>query len=831
MRRWPAVWMAFSLVWMSGNAAGAPARTGRTEVEIGTWASSAREKLLLDFGWSFHLGDVCSIEGDQGYGAGEAFAKAGDATGAARPDFDDSSWRRLDLPHDWAVELEFVDVPNESVKDHGYKPVGRAFPKSSIGWYRRAFTVPKADEGLRLALEFEGVFRDAMVWFNGHYIGRNLSGYSGFGYDITDYVAFGRKNVLTVRVDASQYEGWFYEGAGIYRHVWLIKHAPLHIPPYGVFVAPQLEGASARIDIETRVRNEQDADVHCTVRSIVLDERGRTVADVASEPLSLGGRGETTVRQQAKVQEPLLWSLETPHLYKLISLVESGGSAADRLETTFGIRSVRFDKDSGFFLNGKRVEIQGVCCHQDHAGVGSALPDRLQEYRIERLKEMGVTAYRTSHNPPTPELLDACDRLGMLVMDENRLMGGAPELAGQFARLVLRDRNHPSVIIWSLGNEEDTIQGTPVGERIAGSLKRIQRELDPTRLCTYAGNNGNEYRGINSVVDVRGINYIILGDPDAYHRDHPDQPVWGSEEASTLSTRGIYANDKDKGYMSDYDLNAPRWGATAEKWWPFYAVRPWLAGAFVWTGFDYRGEPTPYRWPCINSHFGIMDTCGFPKNNYYYYQSWWTGKDVLHLAPHWNWKGKEGQPIDVWCQSNCDTVELFLNGRSLGRKTMTPNSHLEWKVPYAPGVLEARGQRKGRTIVTRVETTGEPAAVRFEPDRAVIRADGEDLSVVNVSIVDAKGRTVPVADNLVRFEVSGDARIIGVGNGNPSSHEPDKCPAGSWQRRAFNGLCQVILQAGRVAGTIEISAASDGLKTAAAAIRSEKSQPRPFVWD
>jgi beta-galactosidase len=821
--------VAILLLIPLGGATGSLLRPSDSRAGTDIQATSPRERLLLDFGWRFQLGDICSIGGDQGFGSGEAFAKAGEADGAAKPDFNDSAWRSVDLPHDWAVELEFVNVKSEPVQDHGFKPVGRLFPKSSIGWYRRSFTVPKSDEGKRLAVQFDGVFRDCIVWFNGHYLGRNLSGYSEFLYDLTDYVRFGQKNVLAVRVDASQYEGWFYEGAGIYRHTWLVKHGPLNIPPHGIFVVPKVEGQTAKVNIETRVRNDQSAEVRCVLRSLVLDERGQTVADVPSEELRLSGREEKTVRQLVEVTAPLLWSLEAPHLYKLVSLVESRNLVADRMETSFGIRSLRFDKDNGFFLNGKRVEIQGVCCHQDHAGVGSALPDRLQEYRIERLKEMGVNAYRTSHNPPTPELLEACDRLGMLVMDENRLMGGSPELVSEFEKLILRDRNHPSVIIWSLGNEEEIIQGTDTGKGIAQTLKRVQQVLDPSRLCTYAGNNGNEYDGINSVADVRGINYIVLGDPDAYHRGHPGQPVWGSEEASTLSTRGIYINDKDNGYMSDYDLNAPRWGATAEKSWPYYAVRPWLAGEFVWTGFDYRGEPTPYSWPCINSHFGLMDTCGFPKNNYFYYQSWWTDKDVLHIAPHWNWQGKEGQAIDVWCQSNCDTVELFLNGKSLGRKTMKPNTHLEWKVAYAPGALEARGVRKGRTILAKVETTGQPAAIHIEPDRAVIRADGEDVSVLNVSIRDAQGREVPVADNLVRFEVAGNGRIIGVGNGNPSSHEPDKCLTGAWQRKAFNGKCQLILQSRLEPGVIEIKASADGLKTVIVTIRADKSQPRPSV--
>jgi beta-galactosidase len=813
------------LVQLSGFA--------RTPAAVSQSMASAREQLLLDAGWRFHLGDASSPVDDFGYGLETAFGKAGEAPGAAQMDFNDSTWRKLDIPHDWAVELDFVRAKEDNVKDHGFKPVGRQFPKSTIGWYRRTFMIPKSDMGKRLTVKFDGVFRDCVVWFNGHFLGRNLSGYSEFSFDVTNYVLFGKKNVLVVRADASQYEGWFYEGAGIYRHVWLLKWNSLHVPLYGTFVWTEVEdpaaGKNARVNIETKLFNQSAVQVKGTLQLTIIDETGKSVASASSEKQNLHGFEEGTIRQSIQVPNPKLWSLESPHLYTIRSEVISEEKLVDRTETSFGIRTIRFDKDSGLYLNGKRVEIQGVCCHQDHAGVGSALPDRLQYYRIERLKEMGCNAYRTSHNPPTSELLDACDRLGMLVMDENRLMGTTPEFRGQFKTQILRDRNHPSVFVWSLGNEEWQIQDNPMGTNIARDLKRLQKELDPSRLCTYAGNNGNHYDGINSVVDVRGINYIVLGDPDKYHRDHPDQPVMGSEEASTLCTRGIYMNDTTSGFVSDYDVNAPGWGSIAEKWWKFYAARPWLAGAFVWTGFDYRGEPTPYSWPCISSHFGILDVCGFPKNNFYYYQSWWTSKTVLHLAPHWNWRGKEGQSIDVWCQSNCDSVELFLNGKSLGRKVMERNSHLEWKVPYEAGTLEARGWRNGKKVSTKVETTDDPVTIVLTPDRQSIHADGEDVCVVNVTALDGHGREVPVADNLIRFEVNGGGRIIGVGNGNPSSHEPDKYLDGNYQRKLFNGKCQVIVQAGREASGIELQASSDGLKLAKVIIKAEESPARPSV--
>ena len=440
---------------------------------------------------------------------------------------------------------------------------------------------------------------------------------------------------------------------------------------------------------------------------------------------------------------------------------------------------------------------------------------------------MGCNALRTSHNPPTRELLDACDRLGMLVMDENRLLGSAPELMGEWETLVRRDRNRACVIIWSLGNEEYKVQNDDTGRRIALSMMALVRELDPSRLCTYAANNGNQFEGINSVIPVRGFNYMNVSDIDKYRREHPEQILWGSEEASTVSTRGIYANDTARGYVSAYDSVAPSWGATAEHWWSFYAVRPWLAGAFVWTGFDYRGEPTPYGWPCINSHFGIMDVCGFPKDNYYYYQSWWSDKDVLHLLPHWNWK--PGQNVSVWAQTNCDSVELFLNGASLGRRLVPLNGHVSWPVLFAPGTIEARGWRGPRHIVDRRETTGAPARLVLSADREKIRADGEDVSMVTISAVDKAGREVPLAGNLVRFALTGAGNIIGVGSGDPSSHEPDKCKAEKWQRSLFNGRCMVIIQSGFTPGALMLHASADGMQPDSIQVSAVASEPRPSI--
>jgi beta-galactosidase len=581
------------------------------------------------------------------------------------------------------------------------------------------------------------------------------------------------------------------------------------------------------------------------VTSKIVDAAGKTIATVSSASLLIGARDRHTFRQQTLVASAHLWSIDDPHLYRLVTTVETGGAARgdvpagaviDRYETPFGIRTIEFDVNTGLSLNGKPIKIKGTCNHQDHAGVGAGLPDRLQDFRIARLKDMGSNAYRTSHNPPTPELLDACDRLGMLVLDETRMMSSNEEGLSQLERLIRRDRNHPSVFCWSIGNEEPE-QGTERGAREAATMKRLANQLDPARLVTEAMNN-SWGRGLSAIVDVQGFNYGHAQQIDNFHQQFPKQLTMGTEVASTVSTRGIYANDTEKGYVSAYDRNFPSWASTAEEWWSTYNARPWVAGGFVWTGFDYRGEPTPYNWPCISSHFGIIDMCGFPKDLFYYYQAWWSGKPVLHLFPHWNWAGREGQDIEVWCFTNCDRVELVVNGVTAGVQEVKKDSHAAWKVPYAPGTIEARGEavvrRADRTevrqpLVARRETTGAPAKVVFKPDRAKISADGEDLAVVEVQIVDAQDRVVPTAGNEVTFTVTGAGRIIGVGNGDPSCHEPDRARPGqaSTVRSAFNGLCMALVQATKQAGDIRVEASSPGLLGAATVVTSAAATPRP----
>jgi beta-galactosidase len=790
--------------------------------------SPLRERLLLDADWRFLLGHAADPGPEFNGGNGNGFNKAGDLFPPSNPHFDASGWQHVDLPHDWAVDLPFVNDP--ALASWGFKPLGRAYPATSIGWYRKTFTLAESDAGRRISLYFDGVFRDCTVVLNGHFVCRNLSGYAPFSADISDVANYGGDNVLVLRVDASEHEGWFYEGAGIYRHVWLMKTASTHIRQGGVLVTSEITPRGATLRVVTEVGNGDvvtdrgtsvTSSARCRVVATVLDRGNRKVATARSAPFVLDRGGFHEVTLQLDVVNPSLWSPESPTLYTLVSDVERDGVIVDRDETPFGIRTIHFDARDGFLLNGKRVELKGTCNHQDHAGVGAALPDRLQYYRIERLKELGSNAYRTSHNPPTEELLDACDRLGMLVLDETRMFSSSEEGLSQLERMIRRDRNRPSVIAWSIANEEQGDQGTERGARIARAMTQLVRRLDPSRPVT-AGMDQQFGLGISTVIDIQGFNYRHEK-IDAWRATHPAMPVIGSETGSTVSTRGIYVTDKERGYVPAYDVGAMPWSSTAEAWWSFYDARRWLAGGFVWTGFDYRGEPTPYSWPCINSHFGLLDTCGFAKDNAFYYKAWWGDAPVLHLFPHWNWAGREGEDVEVWCHSNLDRVELFLDGRTLGARTVARDSHVMWKVPYAPGRLEARGFRGTTHVLTDVrETTGVAARIVLRPDRTAIDADGEDVSVVAVDIVDSAGRVVPTALDMVSFTVSGAGRLLGVGNGDPSSHESDRGPA----RRAFNGHCMAIVQSARAPGVLRVEAAASGLTPATAEITCRPARVR-----
>ena len=764
-------------------------------------AVAPRERLLFDIDWKFFQGHGSDPARDLGFGMGQGdFAKSGEfefATGK----FDDSKWRALDLPHDWAVELPFVH--DEEQNSHGYKPLGRRYPETSVGWYRRTFDIPKEDAGRRITVEFDGAFRSALVFLNGYFIGRNDNGYAPFQFDATDFVNYGGKNYLVVRMDASFGDGWFYEGAGIYRHVWLTKTDALHFAPWNSYVrrVPSSSRTVMKVELGTVVQNESRQPETCLVRWKIYDQSGKQVGAAETGDQSISANGSAVFNAIAFLENLELWSPETPVLYSAVVWVTSGGTARDAERITFGIRDLKWDADKGFFLNGKPVKIKGTCNHQDHAGVGAALPDQLQYYRVGVLKEMGSNAMRTSHNMPTPELVEACDRLGMMMMCETRLMSANPEGMAQLETMIKRYRNSPSIILWSMGNEEWTMMPQEQGPRVLSDMMARAHELDPTRLCTAAV-NASFHSHFPELLDVMGFNYN-LKIIDEYHQKHPRQPSVGSETASTVSTRGIYVTDKMRNWVSAYDLNHTDWSELAEEWWKFYAAREWLSGGFAWTGFDYRGEPTPYGWPSINSQFGIVDMCGFPKDNFYYYKAWWGSEPVLHLFPHWNWGGRENDPIAVWVHSNLDSAELFLNGKSQGSQKVQPLTHLEWKVKYEPGVLEARGTKDGKVVLTaKRETTGDPVAIRLTADRTEINADGEDVSVLRVEVLDQQGRPISTASNKISFKVTGEGKLIGVGNGDPNCQESDKEP----ERSLFNGLAQVIVQSTRSPGTITVEA-------------------------
>ena len=792
-------------------------------------ALAPREHLLFDFGWKFQFGHGSDPARDLGFGSGQGdFAKTGDFA-FAKAGFDDSKWRALNLPHDWAVELPFVH--DDVQLSHGYKPVGRRYPETSVGWYRREFEIPATDLGRRIAVEFDGAFRDVLVFVNGCFIGRNDHGYTPFRFDLTDFLEYGKKNYIVARVDASFGDGWFYEGAGIYRHVWLTKTDALHLGKWESTVRTELKGDAATLTLATVVENQGKQAESAKVSWQILDAAGKTVATAEAAAQSIDVDGSAKFTATARLANPALWSVDAPNLYAAIVTVESGGKTRDAEQVGFGVRTALFDADKGFFLNGKPLKIQGTCNHQDHAGVGAALPDRLQTFRLGVLREMGCNAVRTSHNMPSPEWVDACDRMGVMMMCETRQMSSNQEGMAQLEAMVKRYRNSPSIILWSIGNEEWILQDAEAeqGAKIAATMVRRCHELDPTRAVSAAVNGDNE-KGVSDAFDIIGFNYGLTR-PDNFHKEHPRRPIYGSETASAISTRGEYSTDPLRNILSAYDVNNPGWGEQAEEWWKFYATREWEAGGFAWTGFDYRGEPTPYGWPSISSQFGIVDMCGFPKDTFFYYKAWWGAEPVLHLFPHWNFEGREGEEIPVWVHSNLDEVELLLNGRSLGSQKIPRLSHVEWKVRYEPGVIEARGLKDGKMVLSaKRETTGPAVAIRLTADRTEIKADGEDVAILTVEALDSQGRPVPTANNFIGFKVSGEGTLIGVGNGDPNCQESDKDP----KRSLFNGLAQVLVQANKTAGEIRIEAVKEGwegpeLTPAKIAIATRKAESRPVV--
>ncbi len=778
----------------------------------------SRERNCFDGAWRFYRGEIemgAVLEQGESYGS----VKAGFARGPAGYTYREEGWEGVELPHDWVVAGEFDRFANVS---HGYKQRG-------TGWYRKTFLLAEEDRSRKVRLEFDGVLTHCTVWVNGHLMKRHFGGYMGFSVDISDVAYFGEKeNVVAVKVEAKDFEGWWYEGAGIYRHVWLVKTEAVHIEQWGVFVKPVKEAAGWRTEIFTTVVNETDTDARVLVKQRIVDKDKTSIGE-AEEKVEIGWGGKVCVKQEIRVKGPRLWSVERPEMYFMETKIEEVGSREekrtsnaerptsnierkeeDKVVTGFGYREIRFDAEKGFFLNGKAVKLKGTCNHQDHAGVGAAVPDGIWEYRVRRLKAMGSNAYRCAHNPPAPEFLDACDRLGMLVLDEVRQFSSAEQGLEDMGAMVRRDRNHPSVFAWCIFNEE-YMQKLEQGARMARTLKRLIRALDDSRPVTAAMHHDFlEKLGVGQVVDVMGINYF-QDNYDAYHNLYPAVPIMATEMTAATTTRGEYTQDAEKCFCDAYDRMHPNFGLEARKSWQKVAERAFVAGGFVWTGFDYRGEPEPYfSFGCISSHFGILDTCGFAKDSFYLYRAMWTDEPMVHILPHWNWSGREGQEqeIKVWCYSNCEEAELFLNGKSLGVRKIGRFEPGEWMVRYEAGALKVIGRKGGKDVVAdEVQTTGPAVRIVLEADRSSLKADGKDATVVNVSVVDSAGRVVPTAGNKVRFSVEGPGKIIGVGNGDPTCHEADK----GNERSLFHGLAQVILQSERQTGKIILKGEAEGL--------------------
>lgn len=765
----------------------------------------------------------------------------GDSTGAEAVNFDDSSWRKLNLPHDWSVEGEFSE-------SNPATPGGGALP-GGVGWYRKTFKVSKADLNGCVFIDFDGVYENSEVWINGQSVGKRFYGYSSFRYELTPYLHSGnQENVLAVRVDNSQQpNSRWYSGSGIYRNVWLVKTGKTHIKHWGTYVTtPEITPEMAKVSFSVQILNRLNSGQKLEVKTIVEDPFGTEVATGKMET-NEAKDSVITVPFNFEIKSPRLWNLDDPKLYSAVTEVYVDGNLVDDYSTPFGIRSFRFDADKGFFLNGRNMKINGVCDHHDLGPLGSAINTRALERQIELLKGMGCNAIRTSHNPPAPELLDLADRMGMIIMDEAFDMWKKPKNKYDYHTvwdemhkkdlqdMIRRDRNHPSVMIWSIGNEIPE-QWDSTGVKIAKELAGYVHELDTTRPITSALNDPQPKNNIyqSGVLDLVGFNYHQNWFPD-FPKNFSGQKFIGTETVSALETRGYYDMPSDlirrwpvrNGWQgpkpnpdntcSAYDNVSAPWGSTHEETLKVIKKYDFLSGQFIWTGFDYLGEPTPYWWPSRSSYFGIIDLAGFPKDVYYMYQSEWTNKDVLHIFPHWNWK--EGQDVDVWAYTNADEVELFLNGKSLGvKKKQGDDLHLMWRVRFEPGTLRAVSRKNGQQVlVQEVKTAGAPAKLVVAPDRSEIKADGSDLSFITVDVVDDQGTLAPEADNLVNFKIEGPGQIVGVASGNPVSHESFKAS----MRKAFHGKCLVVIQSTEQPGTIKLTASSEGLPETVAEVSTK----------
>lgn len=805
--------------------------------------ASADDRLLFDEGWKFIQKDSTLMSW---YG------------------FDDSQWRTLDLPHDWAVEGDFMASAPSGAS-------GGALP-GGIGWYRKHFSVSKADKDKKFFIDFDGVYMNSTVWINGHKLGQRPYGYSSFRYDLTPYIDFKGDNVIAVRVDNSdQPNSRWYSGCGIYRHVYLVKTSQVHVSHWGTWVNAVVgPSGEAEFTLSVELDNETGKARNAVVTNILLDAAGKTVGSSQSSLKLPAGTQRAAATQSITLRNPELWSTERPYIYKVLTQVKVGGRVVDEYYTNTGVRSFKFDAQKGFFLNGKNMKINGVCQHHDMGCLGAAVNEDALYRQLKMLRDMGANAVRCSHNPPAPELLNMCDTMGLIVMDESFDMWRRRKTQNDYARffdewaerdltdLVRRDRNHPSIIMWSIGNEvleqwssadadnltaeqanlilnagHDASTLAKDGEMSPNSiltrnLAAIIRRLDTTRPITAGCNepDPNNHLFRSEALDIIGFNYHHQWVKDV-PQNFPGKPFIFTESVSALQTRDYYIMPSDSVHVaplewwmpytdpsnkcSAYDNMHASWSSTHEQTWDVVKHNDFVGGQFIWTGWDYIGEPTPYGFPARSSYFGIIDLAGLPKDIYYMYQGEWTDKQVCHLFPHWNWL--DGQEIDMWCYyNNADEVELFINGRSQGVRTKGPHDyHAMWRVVYEPGEVKVVARKDGKTVATDVRrTAGNPHHIRLTADKTAIAADGKSLAFVNVDIVDENGTVCPWAENQVFFELDGAARIDGVDNGDPASLERFK----DNKRRAFFGRCIAVVRAAKEPGKAVLKARAYGLPDA-----------------
>lgn len=762
------------------------------------------EKYNMDFGWRFHRGEP-EDDTEASHSAVYMCSKAGNAGGAASREYDDSVWREVDLPHDYFTESQ---IGKEYMLSSGYR-------KPDNAWYRKTFLLDEALREKNLFLCFEGTAVNAEFYLNGSLMARSFSAYTETFFEITDRAYFGEKpNTLAVHINGFAKQGWWYEGAGIYRHVYLYAKNPVHISHNGVFVNPVLCENSEndwQVEIEAAIENNSAARQNMAVRCTIYDGE-RAIYNANSDEKLIDFFESEILKLSVPVNNPKRWDIDAPNLYSAQVEVLENGVLSDSEKVTFGFRTFFMDAEKGFFLNGRHLKIKGTCNHQDHAGVGVAVPDELQYYRVRLLKEMGSNAYRSAHNIPAKEVLNACDTLGMLVMDENRNFESSEENLENLRAMIKRDRNHPSVIFYSLFNEEP-LQNTEEGAKMFRRMKNAVKKIDDTRLILGAVNSFEPYEGSGKIMDVIGINYGLFNIQNVIEKTHrllPDKPIIGTETGSAVTTRGCYRTDKaNKQVLSCYDEECVSWGNTISQLWNFARRNDWYSGVFVWTGFDYRGEPTPFKWPSVSSQFGILDTCGFKKASFYYYLACFKSEPIIHLIPHWNWK--TGEIIRVVAITSCEEAELFLNGVSLGKKKADCCAQPEWEVLFRAGQLLAKGYINGKCAAEdRRVTTAEPIKIKAEPVRKSVFNDGQDVIIVNCSVLDAANNEVETAENELFFETTGGARLLGSGNGDPNSHEPDISP----YRKLFAGKCQAIFRVLPNAENVRIRVSSKGLKEA-----------------